>query len=1298
MNAARSLILTTLASVCALVGLVAASAQATTTHRYLSQITEVPAGAGVALPGKLSAPSSMTVDSGHLWVTEAIEGTAQFRVDQFNAATAAFISQPLHVAPYPPEYLGLAVGQSAGEPEPDLYVAEYNGGAAVGVYGESGTKLGAWSGAETPAKSFGVISHVAADNSQSLTDWAAGDVYVSDPEHGVVDVFKPAAGGKEKYVAQLTGPGPGEAFTNLGQVAVNAANGDVLVVDGAAVDVFEPTVLGEYLLVRQLTGTPSGAFQTLGGVAVDSGEGEHSGDIYVLEVNSSVIDQFTSAGVYLGHLIETPSGPFGGLESLAVDPATHDLYVGGKEPGSGAEEGGFIDVFGASITMPDVVTGAPTNLRGKSATLNGTVNPDEAGEATCQFDWGTSPSFGQVAPCSEAVADGGSPVAVHAALSDLQPDTTYYYRLQATGRASAATNPGEPSQDQQFTTPGAGIDQQAAAAVTSESATLDATINPHNALTTYYFQYGTSASYGADVPAPPGASIGAGEGDQSLSVHLQGLAPGTTYHFRVIAISAPGGEAVTTEGADETFTTQASGSEFTLPDGRAWEMVTPPDKHGAGLTALGNEQGADIQAAEDGSAITFAATAPFASNPAGSRAVEVTQVYSNRNAPGSWETQDITTAHTEGASEFAVGHSAEYKLFSSNLSLGAVEPAGHTPLPPLPPGSEKTIYLRTENGEYKALVTAANVPPGTIFGGNEGQGGGVAFAGASPDFSHVVVSSQLGAPILTPNGPEGGLYMWADGHLQPISVLPSGGPAAARLGNLGENVRHAVSNDGSRVVWEAGGNDYLRDMSREETVELNPHERSSQGAHYADADSEDSRVFFTSLRPRGEDLYEFEVTSGTGEPLAGKLTDLTVDTANGNEGAAVQGVIGASEDGSDVYFVANGLLGDGPEHGAKSGDCGPAGKPQTQTCNLYVEHYDAGSKAWTPPSFIATLSGADSPVWGEGPPTVNDDHAHMISRVSPNGRYLAFMSERSLTGYENRDATSGVPDEEVFLYDATAGRLVCASCDPTGARPAGLFEGSGFEENLVDYAKTWEGRWVAANIPGWDPADLSSALYQTRYLSNSGRLFFNSSDALVPADVNGKEDVYEYEPAEVGSCQGTGHGQGGSVVFSSGAGGCVGLISEGTSPEESAFLDASATGGDVFFLTTSRLAAQDRDTSIDLYDAHECTVASPCAPSAALVPPPCTTGDACKPAPTPQPAIFGAPSSETFSGAGNLPAAAESAVTPRSVARAQKLAQALKACGKKPKRKRAACRSQARKRYGAKKPRVKKSLSAGVGR
>ena len=97
------------------------------------------------------------------------------------------------------------------------------------------------------------------------------------------------------------------------------------------------------------------------------------------------------------------------------------------------------------------------------------------------------------------------------------------------------------------------------------------------------------------------------------------------------------------------------------------------------------------------------------------------------------------------------------------------------------------------------------------------------------------------------------------------------------------------------------------------------------------------------------------------------------------------------------------------------------------------------------------------------------------------------------------------------------------------------------------------------------------------------------------------------------------------------------LISSGTSSEESAFLDATESGGDVFFLTTAKLVPQDIDDAADVYDAHECTAQSPCIAAAAGAAAAVHDGsDSCKPAPTPQPSIFGAPASATFSGAGNV--------------------------------------------------------------
>jgi hypothetical protein len=196
----------------------------------------------------------------------------------------------------------------------------------------------------------------------------------------------------------------------------------------------------------------------------------------------------------------------------------------------------------------------------------------------------------------------------------------------------------------------------------------------------------------------------------------------------------------------------------------------------------------------------------------------------------------------------------------------------------------------------------------------------------------------------------------------------------------------------------------------------------------------------------------------------------------------------------------------------------------------------------------------------------------MTARVSTNGRYIAFMSNRSLTGYDNRDANpaaGGARDEEVFEYGRESGVLVCPSCNPTGARPSGVFDQENSGEGLgllVDRPQTWDKRWLAGSIPGWTTADATTTRHQSRYLSNSGRLFFDSADALQTLDTNAKEDVYEFEWAGEGTC--------GSPA------GCVSLLTSGTSTRESAFLDASASGDSVFFLTAAPLTAQDRDPKL----------------------------------------------------------------------------------------------------------------------
>jgi hypothetical protein len=128
----------------------------------------------------------------------------------------------------------------------------------------------------------------------------------------------------------------------------------------------------------------------------------------------------------------------------------------------------------------------------------------------------------------------------------------------------------------------------------------------------------------------------------------------------------------------------------------------------------------------------------------------------------------------------------------------------------------------------------------------------------------------------------------------------------------------------------------------------------------------------------------------------------------------------------------------------------------------------------------------------------------------------------------------------------------------------------------------------------------------------------------------------------------------------------------------------------VFFLTAERLVTKDVDTALDVYDAHVCSAGSPCF-SETAAPPACITVESCRAAPSSQPGIFGAPSSATFSGQGNLAASPSvPSLMPRGLSRVQRLAKALGGCRRKyakAKRRRARCERVSRKRYGAVKAR-----------
>jgi hypothetical protein len=618
--------------------------------------------------------------------------------------------------------------------------------------------------------------------------------------------------------------------------------------------------------------------------------------------------------------------------------------------------------------------------------------------------------------------------------------------------------------------------------VSTTGAGLRAEVNPGGASASCQFEYGTTTAYGTTVSCVEGP--GSGNGAVTVrSPTLVGVTPDTTYHYRVDATAS--GNSV--QGGDHSFTSEAFAGAPLLLDDRGWEMVSPVDKNGGQVQGPGQSFGGGvIQAAAGGGMLTYSSISSFGEGaqgaPAGSQ-------YVAGRGSGGWGSENITLATTAGAYG-PEPDGVPYQLFSTNLERGLS-------LVSRPCGDESCLAgyaLRESAGG--ALIASPQAP-------------GLRFAGASPDLAHVVLSSCAKlTPEATEVPPSGGcdpaqrnLYEWSGGGLSLVNLLPAatqGTPGATLAAPAG-----AVSADGFRVYWSQGAGLYLREGAATKQVD-----GSLGGGGVFQAASADGAVaFFT----KAGHLYRYEASG------AGAAADLT-------PAGSVQGVLGASADGSRVYYQDA-----------------------------------AGLELWRKTGTVATV--ATVAIGADAADPANFPAATGTARVSPDGTRLAFLSKASLTGYDNRGATDfgtppavvGVPQSEAFVYDAGTGALVCASCNPTGERPIGPSTIPGAAAN---------GGGASASRP-----------YKPRALSADGRrLFFDSADVLALQDTGNRPDVYEWEAAGAGSC--------------ARAGGCLNLISRGRNTEGSSFLDASASGSDAFFLTADSLVGSDAAFA-DAYDARE---------------------------------------------------------------------------------------------------------------
>ena len=380
----------------------------------------------------------------------------------------------------------------------------------------------------------------------------------------------------------------------------------------------------------------------------------------------------------------------------------------------------------------------------------------------------------------------------------------------------------------------------------------------------------------------------------------------------------------------------------------------------------------------------------------------------------------------------------------------------------------------------------------------------------------------------------------------------------------------------------------ISEPSKEDCTTCDTEERILRESRFQGVSEDGSKVFFTTTQPllgedTSENLYEYDFDASAGERvvrISGGDSTVSNPTANVLSGGlgGVESGVHVSEDGSHVYFVAGGVLTKTPNGRGES--------PEAGADNLYLFERDAAYRAGRI-VFVARLSPGDVA-------------AAMAFDVTPDGRFLVFTSERDLTPDDTSTA------RQVFEYDAQTGALVRVSIGQDG------------------FADNGNASTQGARIPatggigyGYRRTGYEAGYWSASAVSADGSyVLFESTAGLTPQAFNEKaignkyaNNVYEYHD------------------------GRVSLISDGQDITPQVYLiGTDASGADVFFYTTDRLAGQDTDQNVDVYDAR----IDGGFPAPAVSP--ACSGDACQGALSAAPTLL-SPGSE-FQAGGNPPLAA----------------------------------------------------------
>jgi hypothetical protein len=731
----------------------------------------------------------------------------------------------------------------------------------------------------------------------------------------------------------------GALLIGRGGIAVDPSSGELVVADGSSGSIYHlDAATGAVLSSFDGSTTPGGKFVLPTSLAVAG-----NGDVYVL---AGRVEHMGADGTWKGKL---DLGPWSQsiINGVAVNPQNGDVAVE-LAPGPGANDT-VILIYSAANVLKDTIRVPPTLVNDNSGlafAADGSKLYVALKDGSAHvYARGTrpgldAPAFSQItadgAHLTSSVATGGDQTTArfeyclasdpcprflttdgsspwhpladqvkpadpdHAIVYDLAddltglaPNTRYLVRVHAVDDDNQVETLSDPTSFSTLPLPPE-VTTGSASDVTDSSVALTGSVdNTFGAQTTYRFEYGTTTSYGSVAPSGASGVAGSLRTPRTFTEVVDGLAPGTTYHYRLVATNSAG----ITAGADRTFTTLATDQRAPV---RGYEEVTAPNKNGLDLQANWG-----FQAAANGSAIEYAATAPTVDSA--SAAVTARFISRRETKPGGqtdWigpqpldppfsPARAIVNSVTQ-----AVSDDFKHALVFSQVALAPGATEGFT-----------NIYVKDlDSGAYHFVGTAKQ---GGAFVGMTGiQLLNTFIAGAS-DFSWVVLISRY--PLL-PGAPQVAMYKWTRaGGLSLISRLPNGsmpsGDAWYQAASL--SVNRLVSDDGNIVAFSlktGEGGVYRREGGQTTAISVSQANPTVTEPGQVDGMSRDGRfVVFHSPSQLTNDDQDGGLSEYSYDAKAPSQPLEYLGPQDGTDDGA-RDVLGISDDGRTVYFNSNNHL------------------------------------------------------------------------------------------------------------------------------------------------------------------------------------------------------------------------------------------------------------------------------------------------------------------------------------------------------------------------------------------------------